>query len=163
AMARASQKAGNPARAITDFLAYRGEYPKRVDRFSARYGLGESQLAAGQALPARLTWTDLARDLETVDTKEAADIRARALYGIARPHGTPAPPEDAQRAVGAAALKRMIASYASHTLAARASYEIGTSYLARGKSQEALAALTAFLKGDDARLDTDEARRERAG
>ena len=80
AMAQASQKAGNHGRAITDFQAYLGEYPKGADRPAARYGLGESQLAAGQALPARLTWTDLARDLEKVDTKEAADTpRPRPL------------------------------------------------------------------------------------
>ena len=163
AMARASQKAGNHGRAIADFQAYLGEYPRGADRSAARYGLGESQLAAGQALPARLTWTDLARDLEKVDTKEAADTRARALYWIARTHGVPAPPDDAQMELGVAALRRMIASYPSHPLAVRASYEIGTSYLARGKTQEALAALNAFLKADDARLDTDEARRERAG
>jgi uncharacterized protein YfaS (alpha-2-macroglobulin family)/TolA-binding protein len=163
AMARASQKAGNHGRAIAGFQAYLGEYPKGADRSAARYGLGESQLAAGRALPARLTWTDLARDLEKVDTKEAADTRARALYWIAKTHGIPAPPDDAQMELGVAALKRMIASYPSHALAVRASYEIGTSYLARGKTQEALAALNAFLKADDARLDTDEARRERAG
>ena len=144
---RASQKAGNHGRAIADFQAYLSEYPKGADRTAARYGLGESQLAAGQPLPARLTWTDLARDLEKVDTKEAADTRARALYGIARTHGIPAPPDDAQMNLGVAALRRMLAAYPSHPLAVRAAYEIATSYLARGKSQEALAALRGLHQG----------------
>ena len=45
AMARASQKAGNHARAIADLQAYLGEYPKGADRIAVRHGLGESQLA----------------------------------------------------------------------------------------------------------------------
>ncbi|HEY2158274.1 MAG TPA: tetratricopeptide repeat protein, partial [Isosphaeraceae bacterium] len=161
AMARASQKAGNHARAIADFQAYLGEYPKGADRTAVRYGLGESQLAAGQALPARLTWTDLARDLEKVDTGPAADTRARALYGIAKTHGIPTPPDDSQMNLGVAALRRMLASYPSHPLAVRASHDIASSYLARGKSQEALAAFEAFIKRDDPG-GNDDARRERA-
>jgi uncharacterized protein YfaS (alpha-2-macroglobulin family)/tetratricopeptide (TPR) repeat protein len=161
AMARASQKAGNHARAIADFQVYLGEYTRGADRTAVRYGLGESQLAAGEALPARLTWTDLARDLEKVDTREAADTRARALYGIARTHGIPGPPDDTQMNLGVAALKRLLSSFPSHPLAARTAYEIGSSYLARGKSQEALAAFEAFIKRDEPG-GNDEARRERA-
>ena len=119
-MGKASQQANNPGRAITDYQAYLNEYPKGADRAAARFGLAESQLAAGQPLPARLTWTDLARDLEKVDTKEAADYRARSLYGIARTHGIPAPGDDAQLNLGVAALKRLVASYPTHQLAVRA-------------------------------------------
>ena len=43
-----------------------------------------------------------------------------------------------------------------------AAYEIGASYLARGKSQQALEALTAFLKGEGFRAETDEAKRDLA-
>ena len=151
AMGGASQRAGNPGRAITDFQTYLKEYKNGADRYAVRYALAESQLSAGQALPARLTWTDLARDLEKVDTTEAADLRARSLYGIAKSHGIPNPPDDAQLNLGVAALKRLIATYPSHPLAVRASYEIASSYLARGKSQEARSALNAFLKADEAR------------
>ncbi len=65
ALARASQAAGNPARAIGEFQAYVDEYKNAdldpADDDAARFGLGEAQLAAGQALPARLTWDDLVR------------------------------------------------------------------------------------------------------
>ncbi len=64
--------------------------------------------------------------------------------------------------LGVAALRRMLASYPSHPLAVRAAYEIASSYLARGKSQEAIAAFEAFIKRDDPG-GNDEARRERAG
>ncbi len=162
ALARASMKAGNPGRAIGDYQAYLKEYPKGADRDAARYGLGEAQLGGGQPAPARLTWTDLARDLEKADTKEAADFRARSLFMIATTYGLPAPPDDAQLSLGVAALKKMLAAYPTHPLAVRASYTIASSYLARGKSQEALAAFAAFLKGDDAKGDSDNVRRERA-
>ena len=55
----------------------------------------------------------------------------------------------------------MLAAYPSHPLAVRAAYEIGSSYLARGKSQEALAAFEAFIKRDEP-AGNDEARRQQA-
>ncbi|MDB5351392.1 MAG: large extracellular alpha-helical protein, partial [Planctomycetota bacterium] len=162
AMGRASQAAGNHGRAIGDFSTYRTEYPKGADLASARYHLGESQFLSQQLLPARLTWTDLARDLATVDSKAAQDLRGSALYQIATTYGIPNPPDDAQLALGVAALRRFLTAYPSHRWAVRASYQIAVSYQNRGKSQEAITAFAAFLKGDDAVADTDEARRERA-
>ena len=47
-MGRASQAAGNLARAIENFQAYLKEYPTGADRIAARYHLGEAQLDAGQ-------------------------------------------------------------------------------------------------------------------
>ena len=103
-MARASQKAGNHARAINDFQAYLGEYPRGADRTAVRYGLGESQLASRPGDPGPADLVRPARDIEKVDTRESADTRARALYGIALTHGIPAPPDDAQMSLGIAAL-----------------------------------------------------------
>jgi TolA-binding protein len=160
-MARASQAANNPARAIQDFEIYLKEYPEGADRAAARFHLGEAQLAAGQPLPARLTWTDLARDLEGQDTKDAVAFRARALFQVARTYGLPNPPDDAQMNLGVAALRRFLDASASHPLAVTASYEIGASYLARGKSQQALEALTAFLQGKGVEAEADDARRDR--
>jgi TolA-binding protein len=164
AMGRASQEAGNHARAVGDFQSYLAEYPEGADRAAARFLLGEAQLAAGQPLPARLTWTDLARDLEGRAAADGAiaDVRARALYRVARTYGIPTPPDDAQLGLGVAALRRALAAYPAHPEAVRAAYEIGAACLARGKSQEALAALTAFLEGQGFRAETEEARRLRA-
>ena len=61
--------------------------PKGADRSAARYHLGEAQWHAGQPLAARLTWTDLARDLAHERRPLArmmTAFRARALYQIAR-------------------------------------------------------------------------------
>ncbi len=160
-MARASRKGGVWPRAINDYQAYLKEYPKGADRVAVRYELGESQLRANQPLPARLTWSDLARDLEKVDTAEAADLRAKSLYGIAKTHGIPTPPDDAQMNLGVAALKKMLAVVpVASAGSVRASYEIAESYLARGRSQEALAAFAAFINGDAAKANGEEAQRD---
>ena len=76
-MGRASQEAGNFPRAIEHFQAYLKEYPSGADRLAARLHLGEAQRQAGQPLQARLTWTDLARDIARLKPaelpKDAAD------------------------------------------------------------------------------------------
>jgi uncharacterized protein YfaS (alpha-2-macroglobulin family)/tetratricopeptide (TPR) repeat protein len=158
-MARASQAAKNYPRAIQDFTAYLHEYPRGADRNSARYHLGEAQAQAGQAVEARLTWTDLARDLEKVDTKAGQDTRAGALYQAAHTYGIPNPPDDGQLNLGVAALRRFLAAAPAHPLAVRAAHEIGEAYMARGQSQEALAAFNAFLAGDRFKPEEDEGRR----
>ena len=163
AMATASQKAGNHPRAIQDLEAYLKEYPAGADRLEIRYHLGEAQRAAGQPLPARLTWTDLARDIEkAADVKGASDVRALALYGIALTYGVPAPPDDTSLNLGVAALQRFLAAYPAHPKAVLAAYQVGASHLARGKSDAALAAFTAFLKDEPFKAESDEAKRDQA-
>jgi TolA-binding protein len=162
AMARASQAVNNHPLALGELQAYLNEYPKGRERAAARFLLAESRLATGQGPAARMTWADLARDLQSVDTKEAQDARARSLYGIARTYNVPGPPNDSDLALGVAALKRLLSAYPSHPLAVRSAYQIGVSYLSRGKSQEALDAFTRFLAGTDYKADTDDARREQA-
>ncbi len=180
AMARAGQAAaGIPAQPnqaanagpapdpIRDFQAYLGEYPQGADRDAARFHLGEAQLAAGQAVAARLTWTDLARDLRVgpagaAPDKRAVDLRARSLHRIARTYGIPNPPDDTQLNLGVGALRRFLADHPAHPEAARAAFEVGESYLSRNQGEAAIEAFRAFLKGDSFRAVTDEARRELA-
>ncbi|WP_074310399.1 MG2 domain-containing protein [Singulisphaera sp. GP187] len=164
-MARASQAAGNHPRAIQDLQLYLKESPKGPDRAEARYRLGEAQRNTGQALAARLTWADLARELAASGkplSKGDDEYRARALYGVALTHGVPNPPNDASLNLGVAALKRFLAEYPANPLAVGAAYQVGASYLARGKGQEALEALKAFLNEEGFRAETDEAKRDLA-
>ncbi|GIW86820.1 MAG: hypothetical protein KatS3mg108_1144 [Isosphaeraceae bacterium] len=158
AMGRTSQKAGNAGRAIESYQLYLKEYPKGAEAEEARYALGEAQLAAGQTLAARLTWTDLARALEGQDTKGAQELRGRALFQISRTYGLPTPADDTSLNLGIASLKRLLEAYPDHPLAVQAAYDIAESYAARGKSDAALAAFRSFLAGEGYRVTTDDAR-----
>jgi tetratricopeptide (TPR) repeat protein len=166
AMGRASQKANNLPRALENFQEYLREYPKGEDRLAARFHLGEVQRQSNQPVAARLTWSDLARDIEHLapaDRNEAATrLRADALFEIPTTYGVPAPPDDTQLNLGVAALRRFLEAAPAHPKAVRAAYQVGASYLARGKSDEALAAFSRFLKEEGYKIEADEARRDHA-
>ena len=165
-MGRTSQSAANFLRAIEHFQAYLKEYPTGADRLAARFHLGEAQRQAGQPLPARLTWTDLVRDIERLKPAETdkavVDIRADALLEIPTTFGIPNPPDDTSMNLGVTALRRFLTAYPAHPRAVRAAYQIGASYLARGKSDLALAAFSRFLKDEGFKVETDQARRDQA-
>jgi tetratricopeptide (TPR) repeat protein len=164
AMGRASLAAQNPARAIENFERYLAEYRDGTDRFAVRFQLGEAQRRANQPLPARLTWTDLARDIEHVKPAELSNdraaLRADALYEIASTFGIPNPPDDASLNQGIAALRRFLASYPAHSQAVHAAFQLCESYRARGKSSEALDAYTQFLKQESFKVENEKARRD---
>jgi tetratricopeptide (TPR) repeat protein len=164
AMGRASLSANNPQRTIQDSEAYLKEFPDGADRFAVRLRLGQAQQKTNQPLPARLTLSDLARDLGRLgpaDLKpELAAIRATALYEIAATYGIPNPPDDTSLNLGVAALRRFLATAPAHPKAVRAAYSIGAGDLARGKGTEALDAFTRFLKEEGFKVESDEARRD---
>jgi TolA-binding protein len=159
--ARAAQASGNFPQAITDYRGYLEE-PGATERPAARFSIGECQFSLNQLPTARLTWLDLATALEKANDTASASLRARALYQVAKTHGVPNPPDEAQLDLGVAALRRFLDAYSTDPKAVRASYEIGASYLARGRSDAAIAALTDFLKGDAYKANTDESRRDLA-
>ena len=163
-MGQASVAARNLARAIGDFELYLKEYPHGPDIFAVRFHLGEVRQKEKQFLPARTTWTDLARDIERLKpdelTKDLATIRANALYEIASTFGIPNPGDESSLSQGIAALRRFLAAFPAHPRAVRASFLLGESYRARGKSTEALNAYTTFLKEDGFKVETDLARRD---
>jgi len=163
-MGQLSLAAKNPARAIDNFQTYLKEQPSGPDRYHARFQIGEAQRQVGQILPARLTWTDLARDIERlkpgdVSTATSA-IRAQALFEIGSTFGIPSPPDDNSLSLGVAALSRFLAAFPEHPKAVRAAYSLGASYLARARSALALDAFTRFLKSEGFKVESDEARRD---
>ena len=169
-MGQAARRIGPSSTSIGDFQAYLRQYPNGADRFAARFHLGEAQLATGQAVAARMTWTDLARDLDRVINidqskpipRDWVDLRDRSLYQIARTHNIPEPPDDTQLNLGVAALRRFLVAAPAHPKAVRASFEIGQSYLHRNQGEAAIEAFQSFLKGDGYRAESDEARRDLA-
>jgi tetratricopeptide (TPR) repeat protein len=164
AMGRAKVAAGDPAGALENFRQYLADYPKGADRLAVRFQLGLAEQKTNQALLARRTWTDLAREIERLKpdevTKEIADIRALSLYNIASTFGIPAPPDDAALNQGVAAMRRFLAAFPAHPKAVRAAHQLGDAFQARGKNAQAREAFTRFLKQDDFRVETDEARRD---
>ena len=151
-----------PIDPIRDFRAYLAEYPKGPDRFAARFHLGKALLASGDAVGARMTWVDLARDLAAEKAKDLAMLRAKSLYQVGKTYGVPNPPDDAQLNLGVAAVRRFLAAAPDDPKAVRAAFEVGDSYLNRGQGEAAIAAFRAFLKGDLFKVDSDEARRDLA-
>ncbi|MDR3619857.1 MAG: MG2 domain-containing protein [Paludisphaera borealis] len=85
-----------------------------------------------------------------------------ALAEIPSTYGIPNPPDDANLNLGVAAIQRFLEAYPAHPRAVRSAYNIGVSHLARGKSDQALAALSRFLKSEGFRVETDEARKDLA-
>ncbi len=164
AMGRASLAADNFGRAIENFQGYLREYPAGADRFTVRLRLGEAQRKANQLLPARLTWTDLIREIERLKAAErtpAIDtIRSQALAEIPSTYGIPNPPDDTSLNLGVAAVKRFLDAAPAHPQAVTAAFGIGAAYQARGKDTQALDAYTRFLKEDGFKVETDEARRD---
>jgi outer membrane protein assembly factor BamD (BamD/ComL family) len=161
-MGEASQKAGNHGRAIEDFKAYLQNFTQGADRIRARFLLGQSELASGQPLPARLTWSDLVRDLDKSDNPGEIDLRSRAQFEISRTYGFPAPGDDNSLALGSAALKRVLDRTPAHPLAVNAAFELGAAAMHRGRSQAAVEAFQAFIDGKGYQLATDAARRDHA-
>ena len=167
AMGRASLTVSNPSRAIDLFQEYLKEYPKSPDRFAVRLQLGEAQRRTNQFLPARLTWTDLAREIALLKpaelSKDVAAIQAEALYEIASTYGIPNPPDDTTLNLGVASLRRFLAAFPAHDKAVRAHssiFPMADSYRARGKSAEALEAFTLFIKDEGFKVETEPALRD---
>jgi TolA-binding protein len=165
-MGRTSQRAGNFPRAIENFQTYLKEHPQGAERLAAKFHLGEAHRQANQLLQARLAWSDLVHEIDRLKPAElgqdAVGIRASALAEIPSTYGIPAPPDDTSMNLGVAALERFLSAYPSHPRAVRAAYQIAASYLARGKSEQALLAFDRFLKGNGFKVESDEARRDQA-
>jgi len=151
---------------VRDYNDYLKEYPQGADRDKVRFHLGELLLATGQTGDARLTWTDLARDLaKRPDIEKDQDrqaLRGKALYGIAKTYGVPNIRDKTSLSLGVSSLRRFLRETPNDPQAPLAAFEIGQSYLIQGQADPAIAAFTAFLKGEGFRVETDETRRTRA-
>lgn len=161
---RVQVKANQHAEAIATFTTYVSEFKQGAERFAVRYALGEEQLIMKNLLVARLTWTDLARDLEQPAGKDAklADLRALSLFGVSKTHGSPNPANDTAANLAIAALKRYLTAYPAHRLAVRAAYDIALCSQSRGRSEDALASYRTFLSKEGFQASDDESKRDLA-
>ena len=161
-----SQHGGvNPARAIENFQLYVREYPAGADRLSVRLP-ARRRPAEDQSASARPANLDRPRSRDRAHrgrrslprkSRRFAPIRSMS---IASTYGIPNPPDDTSLNQGVAALRRFLSAYPSSPKAVRAAHQLAASYLARGKSTEALEAFTQFLRQDAIQLESAEARRD---
>ncbi len=161
-----AQAAGPAPNPVGDYKAYLKEYPQGEDRDRVRFHLGETFLATGQNVEARLTWTDLALDLAKVPDvakdKDRQGLRGRALYGIAKTYSVPDVRNPLGLGLGVSALRRFLLETPTDPKAPLAAFEIGQAYFNQGQADPSIAAFNAFLKGEGYRVESDDARRDRA-
>ena len=74
----------------------------------------------------------------------------------------PQPPNPTWLSLGVAATKRALADYPADPKAVRAAFDIGLAHAVHGRLDESIAAFKEFLKGDSYKVETDDARRDRA-
>ncbi len=142
-IARCHQQSGrhdDAARLYRGFLDAHKKSPLRVE---VRFRLGEVELAKGQHAEARRTWQDLLA--EHVDSSSARI--AEAMFLLSRTWQIPQPQDDRQLSLGVAALEGFLKRFPGDEKAAGAHLDIARSYIHRGRYEEAVASLKAFLRG----------------
>ncbi len=150
-VAQCFQKLNNHAEAANHFQQFVKDHKDSPLAIEAKFRLGESQLAQNQQAEARRTWQDLLADHADAKSERLAE----ATYSIAKTYKIPSPQNDEQLSLGVAALEKFIEKYPGHKLAAQANLQIAQSYFNRGRHEDAVTALKAFL-AQDRYADTDE-------
>ncbi len=143
-IARCHQQLGrldDAARLDRAFLDAHKKSPLSVE---VRFRLGEVELAKGQHAEARRTWQDLLA--EHVDSSSARI--AEAMFLLSRTWQIPQPQDDRQLSLGVAALEGFLKRFPGDEKAAGAHLDIARSYIHRGRYEEAVASLKAFLALD---------------
>ena len=125
------------------------DHPQHALAVEARFHLGECRLAQGDPKQARRAWQDLiagqAANASEKGGGAAAPWIADAQFQLARTWNIPKPENDEQLNLGVAALRAFVARFPTHKLAGRAHLEIAESFVARGRHEDAVAAISQFL------------------
>lgn len=150
-IAQCRQKLNNHAEAARLYKQFIKQHPDSPLVIEARFRLGESELAAGDAASARRTWQDLLAAHADVDSQ----LLPEAAYKIASTYNLPQPQDDDQLTLGVAALQSFLKKYPEHKLASGAHLAIAQSYQHRGRFEDAVNALEGFL-ADKRYADRDE-------
>ncbi len=130
-------------------------------RAEARLGLGESLLAAGQAVEARRVLQDLIRQLDDAEAA-AADVQPvwlAAHVQLAKTYGMPTPGNALHLTPGLDALKRILDTHPDAKEAAQAAFDIGKALAHLGRHDAAIAAYRALIDRDAIRPGDDETRK----
>lgn len=140
-IAECQQRLGQHAEAVARLTTFLKEHPTHALVIEARFRLGESYLALGNAIEARRAWQDLLElhvDSQSPRVAEAA-FRLHSTYGL------PAPGSREDLSLGVASLEAFLEKFPEHKLAGAAHLIIIQSYLHRGQFEDAVAAANKFL------------------
>ncbi|HXT61139.1 MAG TPA: tetratricopeptide repeat protein, partial [Pirellulales bacterium] len=154
--ARCYQALGNLQEAANRYAQFSKDHPKTELDIEARYRLGECQLGLGQHEEARRTWQDLLAAYPDDKSERIAEV----TFNLSQTYHLPAPQSDEELELGVASLQTFVERYPTHKLAGQAFLRIASSYISRGRFEDAVKTLVKFL--DDERYadreETPEAR-----
>ena len=150
--ARCYQALGKLQEAAVRFARFSKEHPDSELDLEARYRLGECQLGQNQLEEARRTW----QDLLAAYAGDKSPRVAEAAFQLSQTWRLPRPQSDEELELGVASLKSFLEQFPEHKLAGKAFLRIASSYMSRGRFDEAVASIQKFL--DDKRYaDREEA------
>ena len=125
------------------------DHPRHALAVEARFHLGECRLAEGDRKQARRVWQDLiAGQAANASEKRggaASPWIADAQFQLARTWNIPKPENDEELNLGVAALRAFVERFPAHKLAGQRHLEIAESFVARGRHEDAVAAIGQFL------------------
>ena len=118
-------------------LAAEIDFALLCETLSARFRLGEAQLALNQREEARRTWQDLIA--AHADAKN--DHIPEATFNLSATYGLPSPANKEDLSLGVASLESFLKKYPDHKLAPQAHLRIAQSQLNFGRNADAVKAL----------------------
>ena len=150
-VARCFQSLGNLQEAANRYTQFSKDHATHALDVEARYLLGECQLGLGQPEDARRTWQDL---LAAYPDDKSPRI-AEATFNLSQTYNLPAPQTDDELGLGVASLEAFLKRYPDHKLASAAHLRIASSYVHRGRFDDAVKTIGRFL-ADERYAQTDE-------
>ncbi len=119
---------------------FKKRHPASAALDEVEYRIGDARLKQNRFAEARKSFRDFLRDHP--DSRRVPEAR----YGIALTYNVPNPRTDTELSLGVKALGEFLAASADHKLAPKARFQIGLSYMNRGRLDEAIAAYDEFVR-----------------
>ncbi|MCD4726495.1 MAG: tetratricopeptide repeat protein [Pirellulales bacterium] len=131
-------------------VEFRKRHPGSPSLDEAAYRIAEARLKGNRFAEARKAFRDFLHDHPK--SIRVPDVR----YGIALSYKVPEPRSDTELALGVKALEEFLAKAPDNKLAPKAHYQIGLSYMHRGRLDEAIGAFKEFVAVYGARPDVEQ-------
>ncbi len=140
-MARCRQLSGKHANAADRYAQFLNEHKQSAETLEAQYQLGDSLLAAGEPVAARLAW----RKLLAADAEGKSTRTAEAAFKMSLTFGIPTPPSPDDMSMGIRSLEEFIERFPEHEKISTAHLRIAQSYQNSGRYDDAVKRFLLFL------------------